>query len=74
MQFDLNKLEQDFFVDFSDKDKTLNICPRESSDTVNTFINEIGAYLGLDEYETDTIRGEVHKIHIMSVLRRCSRW
>lgn len=74
MLFDLKKLEQDFFVDYNKRDHTLSIAPRIGSETVNEYIDEIGGYLGLNEIETDQIRGEVHKVQIMSVLRKCSRW
>jgi hypothetical protein len=74
MEFNLKKLEQDFFVEYDKKENRLSIYPRIGSDTVNEYIDEIGGYLGLDENETDEIRGAVHRVHIMSVLRKCSRW
>ena len=74
MEFDLKKLEQDFFVNYDKREHTLSIAPRIGSETVNELVDEIGGYLGLDDNETDHIRGDVHKVHIMSVLRKCSRW
>jgi hypothetical protein len=78
MIIDLEKLNVDFFVDVErDKDRNLSklvISPRLGSEVIRDFGNEIAGYLGFNEMETEALFGEIHRINVLSAIRKCSRW